>query len=131
MSYQNQIEKKKEKKYQVNKPVALMRPKSEFGDYSTTVALELAKDLDQSPRDIANELVQELSQNTNMYDVSVAGPGFINFRVKASSLAEELTDNWSDNYGSDKSGLKKTVIVEYPSNNMAKPYSIGHLRSGN
>ena len=131
MSYQNQIEKIIEKKYQVNKPVVLMRPKSEFGDYSTTVALELAKDLDQSPRDIANELVQELSQNTNMYDVSVAGPGFINFRVKASSLAEELTDNWSDNYGSDKSGLKKTVIVEYPSNNMAKPYSIGHLRSGN
>jgi len=61
----------------------------------------------------------------------VAGPGFINLRVSAASVARTLVDQWNDSYGNNQDGAGKTVIVEYPSPNMAKPYSVGHLRPGN
>lgn len=117
--------------YGLEKPVTLKRPKVEFGDYSTTVAMELAKELGKPPRDIAQEIVSELQNNDNYYDISVEGPGFINFRVQPAFLAQQLEKQWSENFGGSTTGEGKTVIVEYPSNNMAKPYSIGHLRSGN
>ena len=120
------------KLYQVEKPIILTNPKNDFGDYSTTIALELAKELHLSPRDIAQAISDELQKNSHYYDVSVAGPGFINFRVYAHVLADELARQWNENndFGSSNIGNNKTVIVEYPSNNMAKPYSIGHLRPG-
>ena len=66
-----------------------------------------------------------------MNDVDVAGPGFINLKINSEKLAKQLLQDWSNNYGENNDGADKTVIVEYPSQNMAKPYSIGHLRTGN
>ena len=131
MNYQNHIEQIVDDLYNINRPVVLTRPKPKFGDYSTTIALELSKELKKPPQQIAGELLEKLNSNPSIYDASVAGPGFINFRVKADALANTLNEKWSKNYGAGSDGLDKTVIVEYPSNNMAKPYSIGHLRSGN
>lgn len=111
--------------------IKLTRPDPQFGDYATNAALQLAKPLGRNPRDIAEELAGALRESGEFSEVSVAGPGFVNVRVAARSLARQLEQGWSERYGDNQEGAGKTVIVEYPSQNMAKPYSIGHLRPGN
>ena len=111
--------------------VVLTRPNPEFGDYATNVALQLAKPLDKNPREVAEMIAGSLREKGIFSEVSVAGPGFINLRLDARSLVNTLQKKWSDIYGSNDSGAGKTVVVEYPSPNMAKPYSVGHLRPGN
>lgn len=111
--------------------VKLSRPDPKFGDYATNVAMQLAGRLGRAPREIAEELAVTLRDGGSFSEVSVAGPGFINLRLSAKSLASQLEANWSESYGENTDGAGKTVIVEYPSPNMAKPYSVGHLRPGN
>jgi arginyl-tRNA synthetase len=117
--------------FNVKTRVVLSRPDPQFGDYATNVAMQLAKPLGRNPRDIAEELAVKLRETGDFSEVSIAGPGFINVRVSAKSLAASLRNAWSDSYGENTDGTGKTVVVEYPSPNMAKPYSIGHLRPGN
>ena len=107
------------------------RPAPEFGDYATNVALQLAKQVGKNPREIAEEIALKLKETGAYSDVTIAGPGFINVRVSAAALAKNLNNEWSDTYGGSNEGAGKTVVVEYPSPNMAKPYSVGHLRPGN
>lgn len=107
------------------------RPAAEFGDYATNVALQLAKPLGKNPREVAEELAMQLRETGSYSEVTIAGPGFINVRVSGKSLADSLQQQWSDAYGNNNDGAGKTVVVEYPSPNMAKPYSVGHLRPGN
>jgi arginyl-tRNA synthetase len=109
----------------------LTRPDPQFGDYATNVALQLARPLGRNPREVAEEIAEALRATGDFSEVTVAGPGFINVRVAASSLAKALQAEWSPSYGENSDGAGKTVIVEYPSPNMAKPYSVGHLRPGN
>lgn len=115
----------------IDTAVALTRPDPQFGDYATNVAMQLAKPLGKSPRDIAEEIVAKLVLEEEFSEVTIAGPGFINLRVSGKKLAVELESAWNERYGENNDGAGKTVIVEYPSQNMAKPYSIGHLRPGN
>ena len=115
----------------VDQAVQLSRPDAQFGDYATNVAMQLAKPLGKNPRDIAGQLADGLRATGDFSDVSVAGPGFINLRLAARSLARTLEQQWGLAYGENTDGAGKTVVVEYPSQNMAKPYSIGHLRPGN
>lgn len=117
--------------YDVEIDVQLSRPDVKFGDFATNVAMQLAKTVGQNPRQIAEQIVENLSQNQLFSEVTIAGPGFINLRISAAKLAEILDQNFSDKYGQNDDGAGKTVIVEYPSPNMAKPYSVGHLRPGN
>lgn len=117
--------------FSVEADVTLTRPDPQFGDYATNVAMQLAKPLGKNPREIAEELAEQLRASGDFSEVNVAGPGFINLRVPAGNLAATLQNNWSDHYGENNDGAGKTVVVEYPSQNMAKPYSIGHLRPGN
>ncbi len=111
--------------------VTVSRPDIQFGDYATNVALQLAKPLGKNPREVAEALAAELRTTGEFSEVTIAGPGFINLRVSARSLANRLSASWSDSYGENTDGAGKTVVVEYPSPNMAKPYSVGHLRPGN
>ena len=117
--------------FAVDQDVHLSRPDEQFGDYATNIALQVAKPLGKNPRDVAETLAVKLRETNVFTDVSIAGPGFINLRVAALSLAHELEQQWSDAFGENQSGAGKTVVVEYPSPNMAKPYSVGHLRPGN
>lgn len=109
----------------------ISRPAAEFGDYATNVALQLAKPVGKNPREVAEEIATSLRESGNFSEVTIAGPGFINVRVSGASVARQLNDEWSDTYGENQDGAGKTVVVEYPSPNMAKPYSVGHLRPGN
>lgn len=111
--------------------IQLSRPDSEFGDFATNVAMQLAKSVGKNPREIANQLAEKLRETGDFSEVSVAGPGFINLRVAAQNLANMLEQSWGPDYGENTDGAGKTVIVEYPSPNVAKPYSVGHLRPGN
>jgi arginyl-tRNA synthetase len=117
--------------FNIDQAVFLNRPDPQFGDFATSVVMQLAKLLDKNPREIAEQLAEKLRESNDFSEVSIAGPGFINLRISAKTLANNLDRIWSPIFGENNDGKGKTVIVEYPSNNMAKPYSIGHLRSGN
>jgi arginyl-tRNA synthetase len=117
--------------FDVEQIVHLTRPDVQFGDYATNVAMQLAKPLGKNPREIAEQLAEKLRAGDDFSEVTIAGPGFINLRVAAKNLAGQLQADWTETYGETRDGAGKTVVVEYPSQNMAKPYSIGHLRPGN
>lgn len=117
--------------YETSVEPRLSRPDPKFGDYATNIALQLAKPLGKNPREVAEEIATELRQTGEFDEVTVAGPGFINVRISAAALAKKLQSQWSGSFGENQDGAGKTVVVEYPSPNMAKPYSVGHLRPGN
>lgn len=117
--------------FEVEVRPALMRPEPRFGDYATNVALQLAGRLQQNPRIIAEALADRVKDIEQIDEVSVAGPGFLNLRVSAKELAMSLEREWTHAYGTSGGGRNKTVVVEFPSPNMAKPYSVGHLRPAN
>jgi len=109
----------------------ISRPAAEFGDYATNVALQLAGKLGKNPHEVAEAIAAKLRETGVFSDVTIAGAGFINMRVSGVSVARQLEQEWSEHFGENKDGAGKTVVVEYPSQNMAKPYSVGHLRTGN
>lgn len=109
----------------------ISRPAAEFGDYATNVALQLAGRVGKNPREVAEQISEKLRETGEFSEVTIAGPGFINVRVAGALIARQLQDEWSESFGENKSGEGKLAIVEYPSPNMAKPYSVGHLRPGN
>lgn len=98
------------------------------GDYSTNVAMRLARQVGKNPRQIAQEIIDGLADSG--FGFTVAGPGFINVSVSGKALKAQLEEAWSDNYGNNNSGEGKLAISEFPSTNIAKPYSVGHLRPG-
>lgn len=118
-------------KFNIEVEVSLTRPRSEFGDFATNIAMQLAGKLSKNPREIADELLGELSKNEIFETIEVAGPGFLNLRVSAKKLEKLLSHDFSDQFGSNNDGEGKLALIDGPSPNMAKPYSVGHLRPGN
>lgn len=104
-------------------------PDDVAGDYATNVSLRLAKTAGKPPRTIAEEIISKLTDTG--YEFTIAGAGFINVTIPAKSLKKQLDAEWSETYGQNSDGAGKRAIVEFPSPNMAKPYSVGHLRPGN
>lgn len=117
--------------YNLETEVKFTRPDAKFGDYATNVAMQLAGRLEKNPRAVAEEIKTELELSGGFTEVTIAGPGFINLRVSGRYLADKLEGEFSGTYGENEDGKGRTVIVEYPSPNVAKPYSVGHLRPGN
>ncbi len=114
--------------YGVDAEVVLAAVPAEIeGDYSCNVAMRVAKTAGKAPRDVAAEIIAKLPPE---YEYTVAGPGFINIAVSGKALYEQLIAAWSDDYGYNQSGAGKVAVSEFPSVNMAKPYSVGHLRPG-
>jgi arginyl-tRNA synthetase len=112
--------------------IEITRPEEEFGDYATNVALQLAGKNGGKPRDIAQKIADELGKEPDIAEAIVAGPGFINIRVHSNVLATRLEQAVKDAprgiYGASNLGQGKTVLNEFPSPNLAKPYSVGHRR---
>lgn len=119
--------------FQIDLDPEISRPDMKFGDYSTNVAMRLAEPLHNNPRAIAQQIVDELQKSDLFTSVDIAGPGFINMTLAADKLAKELDAEFNADipFGENKDGAGKLVLVEYPSTNMAKPFSVGHLRSAN
>ena len=105
-----------------------------MGDYASNVALVLAKELGRNPRELALDLVNKLSKNAELAKVidrmEPAGPGFINFWVSDEFLMKKLDlALQSEKLGDSDFMSGKKVLVEYSSPNIAKRFSVGHLRS--
>ncbi len=106
--------------------IAVEVPKiRDFGDYSTNVAMMLVKLLKKSPHDIANMILPKLSELDFVQDVSVAGPGFINIKLKDDFLINP--DKYTANYHEDKQQMQ--IDMDYGSYNIGKNLHIGHLRT--
>jgi len=103
------------------------------GDYSTNIAMMLAKELKQSPRDLAENIVKYIKENQprEVLHVDVAGSGFINFHLSRQFFAESLTEilQKSDTWGTNSLCKGKKVMVEYTDPNPFKEFHIGHLMS--
>ena len=105
------------------------------GDYSSNVAMVLAKRLEKNPREIAEEIVAEILKDAEYMKifskVEIAGPGFINFYVSDEKLFENVLEilDKKEKFGRSKQGEGKTVVIDYSSINIAKPMHVGHLRS--
>jgi arginyl-tRNA synthetase len=106
------------------------------GDYSTNVAMVCAKQLKINPKELAEKIVIELKGLPKqgfggIEKVEIAGPGFINFYLSREFFTESVDDilKKGENWGKNKKGNNKKVIVEYSSPNIAKPFTVGHLRS--
>lgn len=112
--------------------VMVERPRDpKMGDYSTNIAMRLAKSLHKKPVDIANELLEALKKNiTEASDISVAGAGFINFKISESALSDCINGiiEADKEYGKNNFGNAEKVLVEYVSANPTGDLHCGHAR---
>jgi arginyl-tRNA synthetase len=101
-----------------------------FGDYQANCAMPLGKALSRPPRDVAADIVAKLDVADLCEPPEIAGPGFINLRLRADRLIAEtnklVTD---DRLGVPVVANPRTYVVDYSSPNVAKPMHVGHLRS--
>ena len=102
-----------------------------FGDWTTNVALTLAKPLGKKPRDIATALIAAMDlPKINVASAEIAGPGFINFRMQQAALARSILSviATGDAYGRSDVGHGQRVMVEFVSANPTGPLHVGHGR---
>ena len=100
------------------------------GDVSTNAAMVLAKPAAKKPRELAEALARKLAEHEDMESVEVAGPGFINMRLKATFWPKLLRSILlaGPAYGVSKTGAGKKINVEFVSANPTGPLHVGHCR---
>jgi arginyl-tRNA synthetase len=111
--------------------IRIERPKNpEFGDYSSNVALLLASKLNQPSRAIAEKIISQLADVTQIQSMSIAGPGFINFVLAKGSQAELVEQILKSgiNYGKSEILAGQTINLEFISANPTGPLHLGHTR---
>lgn len=111
---------------------ALVRPTQDarHGDYQANCAMSLAKILGKKPRDLALEIVDRIDTGELLEKPEVAGPGFINLRLRDSWLARRVRAIARDErLGVETVTTPRTFVIDYSSPNVAKPMHVGHLRS--
>ena len=112
--------------------VELTRPEEQFGDFASNIALQLAPTLEsglaekyKNPREIAEALAVEMRSAPGVAEVNVAGPGFLNFKLKDEKL-DEAVDKSTD---LPKPLAGQEILVEFGDPNPFKEMHIGHLYS--
>ena len=109
----------------------LERPKSaEHGDFSSNLAMMLAKPLRKNPRELASSLINALPQSEYIVKVEIAGAGFINFFLNAQSKQSVISEilQQGTQFGRNDSGKNEKVQVEFVSANPTGPLHVGHGR---
>ncbi len=113
----------------------LIRPSQDpkFGDFQANLAMPLGKQLGRPPREIAAEILKGLEIGDLCTEPEIAGPGFINLRLRDNVLAEFLQKALADR---DRLAVpllgeaeKKRILVDYSAPNVAKAMHVGHIRS--
>ena len=111
-------------------PIVLERPKqAEHGDFSSNVAMQLAKSLKTNPRKLAETLVAKIAADV-LEKAEVAGPGFINFRLKSGHKAAVIQRILAEGqaFGRTRGTPGDKVQVEFVSANPTGPLHVGHGR---
>ncbi len=109
--------------------VELPREKA-FGDFSTNIAMQLARHWRDNPRRIGQDILAELEKESELSAVTIAGPGFINMTLNISLWHQRLKEihGLQEDFGKLDYGADKRVLVEFVSANPTGPLHIGHGR---
>jgi arginyl-tRNA synthetase len=99
----------------------------QFGDYQANGLMALAKRLGRNPRELAQQLCDQLDLSAIANKVEVAGPGFINIFISADFLNKSLAERARGTLVA-KTSKPQTVVIDYSSPNLAKEMHVGHLR---
>ena len=110
---------------------AVVEFKVERTQFATNAALVLAKPCRMAPRKIAELLVPAIPAHALLERVEIAGPGFVNFFMRATERAQVIATalNQGEAFGRNNIGQGKRVLVEYVSANPTGPLHVGHGRS--
>jgi len=114
-----------------NKKVSIQENKEKsHGDYASNLAMVVAKDLSQTPREVAENIISLLPSEDWIQKVNIAGPGFINFYLKKDTHNEILLiiEERGRDFGRNNSGNGERVLIEYVSSNPTGPLHVGHGR---
>jgi arginyl-tRNA synthetase len=101
------------------------------GDWATNLAMMLARPLKKKPAEIAKDLIGAMNlADAGVAEATIAGPGFINFRIASGSLASSLSKilDEQNTFGRSDAGTSKPVSVEFVSANPTGPLHVGHGR---
>ena len=112
--------------------VQIERPRDkQNGDFASSVALGLAKAISSKPRELAEKIVAALPASEFVKQVTIAGPGFINFFLTANALYNVVNEIVSakENFGHSNIGAGKSIHIEFVSSNPTGPLHVGHGRS--
>ena len=112
--------------------IALEHPENmEHGDYSSNVAMIVAKKIKKNPLELAQQIVEKIGEAEEIEKVEAVAPGFINFTLSKQFLISELAKitKEKDAYGTNDSLKGKKVMVEFTDPNPFKEFHIGHLYS--
>jgi arginyl-tRNA synthetase len=114
-----------------NLNVLLERPKNtQHGDFSSNIAMLLAKPLRQNPRALAEQLIKALPASDYIEKTEIAGAGFINFYLNNQAKYSIIRDiqRLGNKFGHNTNGQLKKVQVEFVSANPTGPLHVGHGR---
>lgn len=111
---------------------SLLHPSQDakFGDYQANCAMPLGKKMGRPPREVADELVSRLDVSDLCEAPEIAGPGFINLRLRTDWLQSRLQAALEgDRLGLAPVEKPRTYVVDFSAPNVAKPMHVGHIRS--
>lgn len=101
------------------------------GDFSTPVALQMAREIGKNPREVATRIVNNMEKGEIVDAIEIAGPGFINFRLSKKVLEDRISEvkKKKEKFGKGATMKGKKIMIEFAHPNTHKAFHIGHLRN--